>query len=168
MWPPRKAVGALLSPQESQYPDRFCVKISAQSELRISGNIRNGERQEYGSAETEGNRERDSISEGLSPLHRHGGHGPEGKPFSHLGRRSRKKKKEGALSPSLPVAPECYRGPSSSPPSSPTTSPPSSPTLPPSMKRCNPSFTRCNLYLNMVLHTIYYFPMMYGYPMMFE
>ena len=33
---------------------------------------------------------------------------------------------------------------------------------------CNPSFTRCNLYLNMVLNAIYYFPMMYGYPMMFE
>ena len=38
----------------------------------------------------------------------------------------------------------------------------------PSMKRCNPSFTCCNLYLNMVLNAIYYFPMMYGYPMMFE
>ena len=45
-WPPRKAVGALLSPQESQYPDRNRVKISAQSELRITGNIRNGERPE--------------------------------------------------------------------------------------------------------------------------
>ena len=32
------------------------------------------------------------------PLPHHGDHGPEGKPFSHLGRRSRKKKKEG-LSP---------------------------------------------------------------------
>ena len=39
---------------------------------------------------------------------------------------------------------------------------------PPSMQRCNPSFTRCNLYLNMVLNAKYYFPMMYGYPMMFE
>ena len=39
---------------------------------------------------------------------------------------------------------------------------------PPSMQWCNPSFTRCNLYLNMVLNAIYYFPMMYGYPMMFE
>ena len=36
-WPPRKAIGALLSPQESQYPDRNRVQISAQSELRISG-----------------------------------------------------------------------------------------------------------------------------------
>ena len=26
-WPPRKAVGALISPQESQYPDRDRVKI---------------------------------------------------------------------------------------------------------------------------------------------
>ena len=38
----------------------------------------------------------------------------------------------------------------------------------PSMKRSNLSLTRCNLYLNMVLNAIYYFPMMYGYPMMFE
>ena len=59
-------------------------------------------------------------------------------------------------------------GPSSSPQSTPTTSPPSSPTLPPSMQQCNSSFTRFNLYLNMVLNAIYYFPMMYGYPMMFE
>ena len=39
---------------------------------------------------------------------------------------------------------------------------------PPSMQRCNLSLTRSNLYLNMVLNAIYYFPMMYGYPMMFE
>ena len=40
--------------------------------------------------------------------------------------------------------------------------------FPPSMQQCNPSLTRCDLYLNMVLNAIYYFPMMYGYPMMFE
>ena len=56
---------------------------------------------EFQNAETERNREIDPISEGLSPLPCHGGHGPEGKPFSHLGRRSRKKKKEGG---SLPLA----------------------------------------------------------------
>ena len=39
---------------------------------------------------------------------------------------------------------------------------------PPSMQRCNLSRTRYNIYLNMVLNAIYYFPMMYGYPMMFE
>ena len=110
--PPRKAVGALLSPQEIQYPDKNRVQILAQSELRISGNIRNGERAESKMHEQ---RETDPISEGLSPLRRHGSHGPEGKPFSHLGRRSRKKKKKGALSPLLPVAPECHRGASSSP-----------------------------------------------------
>ena len=99
-WPPRKAVGALLSSQESQYPDKNRVQISAQSDLRISENIRNGERAELGNTETERDRETDPISEGLSHLPRHGGHGPEGKPFSHLGRRSRKKKKkEGGLSP---------------------------------------------------------------------
>jgi len=118
-------------------------------------------------AEPERDKETDPISEGLSPLPCHGGQGLEWKPFSHLGRRSRKKKKGGPL-PLLPVAPECHRGPSSSPSSSPTTSPPSPPTLHPSMQRCNLSLTRWNLYLNMVLNAIYYFPMMYGYPMMFE
>ena len=37
----------------------------------------------------------------FSPLPSHGSQGPEGKPFSHLGRRSRKKKKKGS---SLPLA----------------------------------------------------------------
>ena len=41
------------------------------------------------------NKETDAISEGISPLPCHGDQGPEGKPFSHLGRRSRKNKKEG-------------------------------------------------------------------------
>ena len=51
--------------------------------------------------ETERDREIDPISKGLSPLPRHGSQGPEEKPFSHLGRRTRKKKKRG---PSLPLA----------------------------------------------------------------
>ena len=71
------------------------VKISAQSELRISRNIRNGFRLDLGSAETEENREGDPISEGLPPR-RHGDHGPEGELSSHLGERPRKK--EGGLS----------------------------------------------------------------------
>ena len=104
-------VGALISPQERQYLDKNCVQISAQSELRIFGNSRNGERAESGSAETEGNRERDPISEGLPPLRRHGSQGPEGKTFSHLGGRSRKRKKKGgSLRLSFPVAPEHRRG----------------------------------------------------------
>ena len=144
------------------------AKISVQSELRISIYIRNGERAAEQNAETERNRETDPISEGLSPLPRHGGQGPEGKPFSHLGRRSRKKKTKGPPLPFSSGGAGTLPWPSSSPQSSPTTSPPSSQTLSPSMKRCNPSFTCCNLYLNMVLNAIYYFPMMYGYPMMFE
>ena len=91
--------------KKANFQEKIWVKVLIQSELRISIYIRNGERAEEESAETERDRETDPISEGLSPLPRHGDHGPEGKPFSHLGRRSRKKKK-GALSPSLPVAPE--------------------------------------------------------------
>ena len=86
-----------------------------------------------------------------------------GNPSPIWGEGQGRRRRRGALSPSLPVAPECHRGPSSSPQSSPTSSPPSSPTLPPSMQRCNPSFTHCNIYLNMVLNAIYYFPTMYGY-----
>ena len=77
------------------------AKVSIQSKLRISGYKRNGAREESGNAETERDREIDPISEGLSPLPRHGSQGPEGKPFSHLGRRSWKKKKKGG---SLPLA----------------------------------------------------------------
>ena len=144
------------------------AKVSAQSELRISIYIRNGERAAEENVEIERNREIDPILEGLSPLPRHGGQGPEGKPFSHLGRRSRKKKTKGRPLPFSSGGAGTLPWPSSSPQSSATTSPPSSPTLPPSMQRCNLSLTRRNLYLNMVLNAIYYFPMMYGYPMMFE
>ena len=144
------------------------MKVSVQSELRISIYIRNGERAAEENAETERYGETDPISEGLSPLPRHGGQGPEGKPFSHLGMRSRKNKTKGPPLPFSSGGAGTLPWPSSSPQSSPTTSPPSSPTLPPSMQRCNLSLTRCNLYLNMVLNAIYYFPMMYGYPMMFE
>ena len=96
------------------------AKDSPQSELQISGYKRNDEGAESENAEMERDRDIDPISEGISPLPRHGNQGPEGKPFSHLGRRSRKKKKKGALSPLLLVAPERRRGPSSSPRSSPT------------------------------------------------
>ena len=109
----------------------------------------------------------DPISEGLSPLPSYASQGPEGKPFSHLGRRSRKKKKGG----SLPLA------------SGGTRTPPGAIIITaiftnnftaiitnssPLYAAVNLSLTRCNLYLNMVLNAIYYFPMMYGYPMMFE
>ena len=144
------------------------AKVSIQLELRISGYKRNGARAESENAKTERDREIDPISEGLSPLSHHGSQGPEGKPFSHLGRRSRKKKTKGPRLPFFSGGAGTLPWPSSTPQSSPTTSPPSSPTLPPYIQRCNLSFTRCNLYLNMVLNAIYYFPMMYGYPMMFE
>ena len=76
---------------------KITAKVSGQSELRISIYTRNGETEPGENAETERDRETDPISEGLSPLPCHGGQGPEGKPFSHLGRRSRKKKKGAPL-----------------------------------------------------------------------
>ena len=158
-------------PQESQYPDKNRVQNSAQSELRISGNLRNDERAESRCAETEGNREKEQIWAGPPPLLRHGSPGPEGKPFSHLGRRSRKKKKEGG---SLPLA------------SDGTGVPPGaiiitaiytntyaiftniSITFPPLSTAVHSHATRCTLYLNMVLYASYYYPMMCCHPMMSE
>ena len=108
--------------KKANFWKKIWAKVSIQSELRISGYKRNGARAESQSAETERDKEIDPISEGLSPLPCHGSQEPEGKPFSHLGRRSRKKKKRkrGGLFPLLRVAPERRRGPSSSPRSSPT------------------------------------------------
>ena len=74
---------------------KIWAKDSPQSELRISGYKINGEGGESENTETE----IDPISEGLLPLPSHGSQGPEGKPFSHLGRRSRKKNKKGGISP---------------------------------------------------------------------
>ena len=107
------------------------AKVSIQSELRIAGYKRNGSRAEFQNAETERDREIDPISKGLPPLPRHGSQGPEGKPFSHLGRRSRKKKKKGAPLPLASGGAGTPPGPSSRQRSTPTTSPSSSPTLPP-------------------------------------
>jgi hypothetical protein len=109
--------------------------------------------------------------EGLLPLRRHGNHGPEGKPSSHLGRRSRKKKKEGALSPSLPVAPERRRGHHRVTAIYTNTSvifTNTSITFPHLYSAVHSPATRCTLYLNMVLYASYYYPMMCCHPMMLE
>ena len=83
--------------KKANFREKITAKVSGQSELRISIYTRNGEIEPGENAETERDRETDPISEGLSPLPCHGDQGPEGKPFSHLGRRSRKKKEGGSL-----------------------------------------------------------------------
>ena len=88
--------------KKANFWKKIMAKVSVQSELRISIYIRNGERAAEQNAETERDKETDPFSKGLSPLPCHGGQGPEGKPFSHLGRRSRKKKKKGGP---LPLSP---------------------------------------------------------------
>ena len=77
--------------KKANFWKKIWAKVSIQSELRISRYKRYVARAEDQSTETERDRETDPISEGLSPLPCHGGQGPEGKPFSHLGRRSRTK-----------------------------------------------------------------------------
>ena len=123
-WPPRKAVGSLFRRKKANIRIEIVSKFQPNRSygspvIKETVKGQNPERR---------NRETDPISEGLSPLPRHGDHGPEGKPFSLLGRRPRKKKKGG----SLPVASGgagTPPGPSSSPRSTPTP-PPSSPTSP--------------------------------------
>ena len=84
--PPRRAWHSL-GPPVRRLPLFFCrkkanfmrkiwAKDSPQSELRISRYKRNGEGAESENAETERNREIGQISEGLSPLPRHGSQGP--------------------------------------------------------------------------------------------
>ena len=118
--------------------------------------------------ETEDNRETDPILEGFLPLHRHGGHGLEGELSSHLGGRPRKKKKkEEGSPPSLPVARSAtgariviaiYINNLATIITNSV----------PLFSAVQHPFSRCNLYLNMMLNSIYYFPMIFGYPMMFE
>ena len=93
--PPIRWLMLYFGRKKANFWKKIWAKVSIQSELRISRYKRNGARAEFQNVETERDRETDPISEGLSPLPRHGGQGPEGKTFSHLGRRSRKKKKEG-------------------------------------------------------------------------
>ena len=106
------------------------------------------------------------MSEGLLPLRRHGDHGPEGELPSHLG--GKEEGEGGGLSPPR------FRWRRSATGATIGTTiyiknlVPSTPTLSPSMQRCNTSSPRCNLYLNMVLNAIHYYPMMCGNPMMFE
>ena len=54
--------------KKANFRRKIWAKVSIQSDLRISGYIRNGERAESQNAETERDRETDPISEGLSPL----------------------------------------------------------------------------------------------------
>ena len=61
LWAHRKSVGVFLRPQGCLYWEKNRVIISAQLELRISGNIRNGFWPEKQERETKENREGDPI-----------------------------------------------------------------------------------------------------------
>ena len=83
--------------------------------------------------------------------------------------RPSKKKKEGASLPLSPGGAGVSPGEPSWRRSSPTTSPPSSPSFPLFVQRCTLSLSPLyNLYLNMVLDHIYYYPMMCCTSIMFE
>ena len=98
-------------------------------------------------------------------------HGPEGKPFSHLGRRSRKKKKKGG---SLPLASGGAGTPQGGIIITAIFTNTSaiftniSITFPPLSTAVHSPATHCTLYLNMVLYASYYYPMMCCHPMMSE
>ena len=84
------------------------------------------------------------------------------------GRPRKKKKKDGGSLPLSPGVAGVPPGQRSGRRSTSIILLPSTPSFSPSMQRCNLSSPCCNLYLNMVLNSIYYFPMIFGYPMMFE
>ena len=150
---------------------KITAKASGQSEIRISIYIQNGEIEPEQNAEPERNREIDPISEGLSPLPRHGSQEPEGKPFSHLGRRSSKKKKKGG---SLPLASDGAGTPSGAIIITAIFTNTSaiftniSITFPHLYLGVHSPAIHCTLYLNMVLYASYYYPMMCCHPMMSE
>ena len=145
------------------------AKVSIQSELRISRYKGKGARAESRSAKTERDREIDPISEGLSPLRHHGGHGPEGKPSSHLGGgQGRRGRGISPLSPGgtgTPPGPSCVTAIYTNTSVSFTNIFITFPHL--SIAVHSPA-TRRTLYLNMVLYTSYYYPMMCCHPMMLE
>jgi hypothetical protein len=91
--------------------DKNPLKISAQLEFRIAGNIRNGEGPENRDVIQKRNREREiqyrrgSCPPGAMANMDQRGNSP---PISGGGQARRRKR--GALSPSLPVAPERRRG----------------------------------------------------------
>ena len=108
---PRTSVGAILWAQGSLYPEKNRVKISAQPELRISGNIRNGFWPDPGNAKQKRTEREIQSRRGSRPSAAMEAMDHRGTLLpSWGGGRPRKKKEEGALSPSLPVAPECRRG----------------------------------------------------------
>ena len=109
---PRTSVGALLRAQRSLYLGENYVKISAQSELRISGNIRNGFRPDLGNAKQKGT-ERDIQSRrGSCPSTTMEAMDQRGTLLPSRGEDKEEEEEEGGggLSPSLQVALERRRG----------------------------------------------------------
>ena len=164
--PPVRRLTLFFCHKKANILKKITAKVSGQLELRISIYTRNRARRERRNRERQ--RDRSNLGGALAPP-------TPWRPWTRgetlLPSREKVKEEEEEGGGSLPLASGgagALPGPSSSPPSSPTTSPPSSPTLPLSMQRCNLSLILCNLYLNMVLNAIYFFPMMYGYLMMFE
>ena len=144
------------------------MKVSIQSELRISRYIRNGERAESQNAETE--RDRSNLGGALAP--------PtpwipwtRGETLLTSREEVKEEEEEGGLSP---------------PRSGGVGTPPEaiiitaiytntfaiftniSITFSPLSTAVHSPATRCTLYLNMVLYASYYYPMMCCHPMMFE
>jgi len=115
-------------------------------------------------------RDRSNLGGDLAPPS-HGSQGPEGKPFSHLGRRSRKKKKKGGplrlasggagtLSGAIIIT-AIYTNTA-------IIFTNISITFPLLFIEAHSPATCYILYLNMVLYASYYFPMMCCHPMMSE
>ena len=170
MFPPRTSVGAVLRAQGSLYPEKNRVKMSAQSELWISRNIRNSFRPDQKNVNRSEVRGRSNLGRAPAPP-------PPRRPWNRGGTllpsRGEAKEEEGGgcLSPSLPGASQRRRGNHRvtaiySKNSVIFTN--NSITFPHLYSVAHSPATRYILYLNMVLYVTCYYPMICCHPMMLE
>ena len=96
--------------KEANFWKKHRVKISAQSELRISGNIRNGFRPENRNAKQKRTEREIQSRRGSCPSAAMEAMDQRGNSPPIYGGGQGRIRRSGALSPSLPVAPECCRG----------------------------------------------------------
>ena len=160
--------------KKANFWKKIWAKVSIQSELRISIYIRNGERAESESAETEGNRERSNLGGALAPP-------TPWRPWTRgetlLPSREKVKEEEEEEAEEGGLSPPRFRWRRNAAgaiiitaifTNTYTIFTNISITFPPLSTAVHSRATRCTLYLNMVLYASYYYPTMCCHPMMSE
>ena len=110
LWLALRSVESLLLPQGRYFRDKNPLKISARSELWISGYLRNGERSENRNAKQKRTEREIQSRRGSPPLGAMAAMDQRGNSPPIYGGGQGSRRRRGALSPSLPVAPERRRG----------------------------------------------------------